>query len=196
MRRLAAPAGAHAGPRWPRTLALALAAAVALALAGCSLLPKADPTAGPGAGTGAVPGPDAGAGSSPGAAQPGTPEIPTVRLITAQTPAVRAYRKQGAQHLYKAYAKQIYKGKIPPLVYAVVVVETDVDAQGNVRLVTYSRTPSHAPEVPPKIAEMIRAASPLPAPGRIGAHTYVDTWLWDKSGRFQLDTLTEGQRSR
>jgi protein TonB len=23
--------------------------------------------------------------------------------------------------------------------------------------------------------------------------TYTDTWLWDKSGRFQLDTLTEGQ---
>jgi len=23
--------------------------------------------------------------------------------------------------------------------------------------------------------------------------TYTDTWLWDKSGNFQLDTLTEGQ---
>jgi periplasmic protein TonB len=22
---------------------------------------------------------------------------------------------------------------------------------------------------------------------------YTDTWLWHKSGRFQLDTLTEGQ---
>jgi protein TonB len=22
---------------------------------------------------------------------------------------------------------------------------------------------------------------------------YVDTWLWDRSGRFQLDTLSEGQ---
>ena len=22
---------------------------------------------------------------------------------------------------------------------------------------------------------------------------YIDTWLWDKSGQFQLDTLTEGQ---
>jgi hypothetical protein len=26
-----------------------------------------------------------------------------------------------------------------------------------------------------------------------GKVTYTDTWLWDKSGRFQLDTLTEGQ---
>jgi len=23
--------------------------------------------------------------------------------------------------------------------------------------------------------------------------TYTETWLWDKSGHFQLDTLTQGQ---
>ena len=175
--------GARAG--LPQTLALA----ASLAVAGCTLLPKADDAPSPGGGA------EPGASTTPGAPA-GAGSVPTVRLITAQTPAVRAYRKQGAQHIYKAYAKQIYKGKIPPLVYAVVVVETDIDAQGNVRLVTYSRTPSHAPEVPPQIAELIRAASPFPAPGKLGAHTYVDTWLWDKSGRFQLDTLTEGQRSR
>jgi periplasmic protein TonB len=27
----------------------------------------------------------------------------------------------------------------------------------------------------------------------MGKVVYTDTWLWDKSGRFQLDTLTEGQ---
>ncbi|RYF81793.1 MAG: hypothetical protein EOO29_09360 [Comamonadaceae bacterium] len=176
--------------RGGRTRALqALALAASLGLAGCTLLPKADDAPGP------PPGTEPGASTTPSAPADAN-AVPTVRLITAQTPAVRAYRKQGAQHIYKAYAKQIYKGKIPPLVYAVVVVETDIDAQGNVRLVTYSRTPSHAPEVPPQIAELIRAASPLPPPGKLGAHTYVDTWLWDKSGRFQLDTLTEGQRSR
>lgn len=161
----------------------ALALAIGLVLSGCTPLPKADPPIGA-------------SGKEAEAAPPGTPSVPTVRLITAQTPAVRAWRKQGAQHIYKTYSKQIFKGKIPPLVYAVVVVETDIDAQGNVTLVTYSRTPSHAPEVPPQIAQMIRAASPFPPPGRLGPHTYVDTWLWDKSGRFQLDTLTEGQRSR
>jgi protein TonB len=61
-------------------------------------------------------------------AAPGSRDVPTVRLITAQTPAVRTYRKTGARHIYKAYANRIYKGKIPPLVYAVVVVETDIDA--------------------------------------------------------------------
>ena len=38
-----------------------------------------------------------------------------------------------------------------------------------------------------------RAAAPYPLPERLGRVTYTDTWLWDKSGRFQLDTLTEGQ---
>jgi periplasmic protein TonB len=31
---------------------------------------------------------------------------------------------------------------------------------------------------------------------QLGSVTYTDTWLWDRSGNFQLDTLTEGQRLR
>ncbi|CAN5874625.1 hypothetical protein BH11PSE13_BH11PSE13_36980 [soil metagenome] len=58
--------------------------------------------------------------------------VPTVRLITQQTPVVKIYRKSAAAHIYKMYPKRIYKGQIPPLVYAVVVVETDVDASGKV----------------------------------------------------------------
>ena len=41
----------------------------------------------------------------------------------------------------------------------------------------------------------VRRAAPFPVPARMGKVTYTETWLWDKSGRFQLDTLTEGQRS-
>ena len=33
----------------------------------------------------------------------------------------------------------------------------------------------------------------VPAPARLGGIRYLDIWLVDKSGRFQLDTLTEGQ---
>ncbi len=117
--------------------------------------------------------------------------------ISAQTPAIKAYRKTGARSIYAKYKDRIFKGKLPPLVYAVAVVETQVDAQGNVKWVAFSRKPEQAPEVPVEIAAMIRMASPLPPPpAGIGEHTYVDTWLWDKSGKFQLDSLTEGQRSR
>lgn len=157
---------------------------LAIALSGCTLLPKAETTETKDA-TPELPAPVT-----------AKSDVPTVRLITSQTPAIKAYRKIAAAHIYKAYPKRIYKGKIPPLVYAVVVVETDIDAQGKVLDVFYSRVPSHAPEVPPKIAELIKATSPLPDPGKLGAHTYVDTWLWDKSGNFQLDSLTLGQRSR
>ena len=135
-----------------------------------------------------------GAGSEAGRAD----EVPpAAETISFQTPAVKAYRKAGANAIYKKYPSRIYPGKIPPLVYAVVVVETHVNSDGTVKEVTFSRTPSHAPEVPPMIAQLVMDAPPLPAPPTgVGAHTYIDTWLWDRSGRFQLDTLTKGQRSR
>jgi periplasmic protein TonB len=125
------------------------------------------------------------------------PSAPPDSTISFQTPAIKAYRKTGAGHIYKKYPSRIYPTKIPPLVYAVVVVETHVEADGRVKRVSFSRTPSHAPEVPPMIAQLITDASPLPAPpASVGAHTYVETWLWDRGGKFQLDTLTKGQRSR
>jgi periplasmic protein TonB len=164
-------------------IALALTAlAAVLGLAGCAGLNPEKKGEAPPATQGAEEGP--------------SDRVANVRLITPQTLAVRAYRRIGASHIYKTYPKRIYKGKIPPLVYAVVVTETEVDATGRVTAVNFSRTPSHAPEVAPKIAELIKGASPLPNPGQLGAHTYVETWLWDRSGQFQLDSLTLGQRSR
>ena len=151
-----------------------------LALGACSTAPK----------PGGAPAPAPGTGHAPAA------DGPVEQFITHQTPAVKAYRKLAAAHIYKTYPRRIYKGKIPPLVYAVVVVETEVDATGKVTRVNFSRTPGHAAEVAPKIATLIRDAAPLPSPGKLGAHTYVDTWLWDRGGNFQLDTLTKGQRSR
>ena len=105
----------------------------------------------------------------------------------------KAYRKDGARHIYATYADQIYKGKLPPLVHAIVVVETELDSGGNVRSVNMIRVPTHAPDVTERVREMIRKASPLPAPTRMGGTRYFEVWLVDKSGRFQLDTLTEGQ---
>jgi hypothetical protein len=170
-----------------RTATIAL---LALSLAACGVFDK-KPADG-----GESPASPGGTATAPDDGPPAKSEVPTVRLITTQTPVVRAYRKIGARHIYTKYAQRIYKGKIPPLVYAVVVVETDIDANGKVTGVTFSRIPSHAPEVPPMIEELIKAASPLPNPGKLGGHTYIDTWLWDKSGKFQLDSLTQGQRSR
>ena len=58
------------------------------------------------------------------------------------------------------------------------------------------RAPAHVPDVMREIERTVRAAAPFPAPMRLGGVTYRDIWLWDRSGNFQLDTLTEGQRLR
>jgi periplasmic protein TonB len=82
------------------------------------------------------------------------------------------------------------------MLYAVGVLNVDLDNRGQVRSLDWMRAPKHAPEVMADIERMVRAAAPFPAPARMGRVTWTDVWLWDKSGRFQLDTLTEGQRSR
>ena len=97
-------------------------------------------------------------------------------------------------HLYAAYGKQIHKGKMPPLLYGVAIIETEIGAAGDVRDVRVVRQPAAA-EVGPWAVAMIKQASPFPAPPQaMGSVKYTEIWLVDKSGRFQLDTLTEGQR--
>lgn len=120
-------------------------------------------------------------------------------LMAAAKPSLaadaKAYRQDGARHLYDAYANRIYRGKLPPLLHAVAVVETVIDEQGQVIEINMIREPSHAPDVTVAVREMIKRAQPLPVPARIsGGVRYVEVWLMDGSGRFQLDTLTEGQR--
>ena len=117
--------------------------------------------------------------------------IPDPRTSSATT--AREYRRDGATHLYAINAKRIYPGKMPPLLHAVGVLQVDINASGAVTALRWMRAPTHAPEVVAEIERSVRSASPFPAPVKLGRVTYTDTWLWDKSGRFQLDTLTEGQ---
>jgi hypothetical protein len=84
---------------------------------------------------------------------------------------------------------------LPPLVYSVMMIETEIDATGQVLAVNVVRKPA-ADEVAPWVIAMIRRAAPFPPPVRMagGKVSYTDIWLVDKSGLFQVDTLTEGQR--
>ncbi len=115
----------------------------------------------------------------------------SARSSGATTP--RAYRQDGASHLYGLNAERIYKGRMPPLLYAVGVMNVEIDRTGRVTKLDWMRAPRHAPEVVAEIERTIQQASPFPAPTRMGKVVYTDTWLWHKSGKFQLDTLTEGQ---
>jgi hypothetical protein len=106
----------------------------------------------------------------------------------------KEYRIDAARHLYKAYAKRIYKGKMPPLLYSVMMVETEIDPAGQVTNVNIIRKPGAA-EVAPWVVSLIKRAAPFPAPAKMGSGArYQEIWLVDKSGMFQVDTLTEGQR--
>lgn len=160
-----------------RKLLLAASTGVAAFLAACSSTPPAPVAAAPGP---ASPGP------SPVAAVP-----PPEKVSVADSP--RAYRRDAASHLYGKNGERIFKGKMPPLLYAVGVLQVEVDKRGQVIGTSWMRAPRHAPEVMAEIERTVRQAAPFPAPVRMGRVTYTDTWLWHKSGRFQLDTLTEGQ---
>jgi hypothetical protein len=128
---------------------------------------------------------------APPVAIPAPAPAPPLRSSNATNP--RAYRADAAHHLYGLNHDRIFKGKLPPLLYAVGVLQVEVDGRGNVHGISWMRAPKHAPEVMAEIERTVRAAAPFPAPARMGKVVYTDTWLWHKSGRFQLDTLTEGQ---
>ncbi len=108
--------------------------------------------------------------------------------------SARAYRQDAAKHLYAQNTARIYQGRLPPMLYAVGTLEVNLGRKGEVRSLHWMRAPRHAPEVIKEIERTVRAAAPFPVASRLGYVTYTDTWLWDKSGKFQLDTLTEGQR--
>lgn len=103
------------------------------------------------------------------------------------------YRLDAARHIYGQNADRIFQGKLPPLLYAIGVLQVELDGQGRVISIDWMRAPTQAPEVIEEIERTVYLASPFPIPARMGHVTYTDTWLWHSSGHFQLDTLTEGQ---
>ena len=155
-----------------------LSAAAAAVVSACKSAPEPTPASPSAPDPSAVIGPIAGSKGS-------------ARSSAATSP--RAYRQDGATHLYGLNAERIYKGRMPPLLYAVGVLNVEIDRIGRVTRLDWMRAPRHAPEVVAEIERTVRKASPFPAPTRLGRVVYTDTWLWHKSGKFQLDTLTEGQ---
>ena len=159
----------------------------------------------PGCGTGPLPGAQAplAAAATPPVAAPNPANVPAAVVQSGATAitetrasgaaTARAYRADAASHVYGLNKDRIWKGRLPPLLYAIGTLQVDLDARGQVRGMNWMRKPSHAPEVVAEIERTVRAAAPYPAPARMGKVVWTDTWLWHKSGQFQLDTLTEGQ---
>ena len=121
---------------------------------------------------------------------PKMPEMQRVSMANNE----REYRLDAARHFYDAYSPRVLRGRLPPLIHAVLVLEMTVDSHGAAKSVRVVRGPSHAPDVTAAVIEMISLASPLPVPSKLGDEVrYTEIWLVHKDGRFQLDSLTEGQ---
>ena len=138
--------------------------------------------------------------SSLGPEQPQAPTTLDMAVSAAQAtspPLYEAssanYRSDLAHHIYRRLPSRIYKGKLPPMLKAVVVVNIHIEPSGQVGHIDWVRVPKHAPEVKQEIERAIIQSAPFPAPSHSKRVLYTETWLLHKSGRFQLDTLTEGQ---
>jgi hypothetical protein len=105
------------------------------------------------------------------------------------------YRLDAARHLYSCYPMRVYRGKLQPLLYGVMMVETEIDATGKVVDIHVVRKPA-ADEVAPWVLAMIRRAAPYPAPVKLAGSSikFTEVFFVDKSGLFQTMSLTEGQR--
>ena len=191
-----APRARTSAYRHPR-LRTALWATLACIVAGCATRPPPPPApvavVKPPAPVPIVVAPVAPPAAPPKPEAPVAVEVVRVPSVVSQAATALDYRSDAAKHLYKKLSDRIFSGKMPPLLQAVGVLQVDIDKHGDVTAVRWMRAPNHAPAVMAEIERSVRAAAPYPAPVKLGQVTYTDTWLWHKSGRFQLDTLSEGQ---
>ena len=185
---------------------LALGALTLSWLSGCSAPPSAKPTTPPGARTSppsttstANQPPVTTHSTAPSPPPNNRPLPPTTQATAVRTPGLsqartpRDYRQDAAKHLYALHHPHIYQGRLPPMLEAVGVLNVDIDPQGAVKRIHWTRAPRHVPQVMKEIERLVQAAAPYPVPQHLRQVTYTDVWLWHKSGKFQLDTLTEGQ---
>jgi hypothetical protein len=137
--------------------------------------------------------------AAPAFAQFKEPAKPAATKPTAQPSAAATdalYRKDASKHLYASFPAHVFKGKLPPLLVGVAIVNTSIDEQGNVTAVDIVRPPAMK-EISPWLEGMIRAAAPYPAPSKLGTPvTWREIFLVEDKARFQTDALTEGQRAK
>ncbi|MBN8487703.1 MAG: hypothetical protein J0M20_08280 [Burkholderiales bacterium] len=120
--------------------------------------------------------------------------LPRPEAPVSGAPDERSYRRDAARMVYEAFPMHVFKGQLPALMHAIAITETDIDDDGRIRAVRLVREPAAAKEVGPWVVGLIRRLERLPVPGQLRGHTWTEVWLVDRSGRFQADSLSEGQR--
>jgi len=126
--------------------------------------------------------------------RPGTRLNPDGARTGIQSPiSPDQYRVRVAEHIYKLNTDKVFQGRMPPLLKAIGVVEIQLNATGDIKNLKWNRAPLQAPEVMQEIERTLRSAAPFPVSAKAESVVFTETWLWHKSGRFQLLSLTEGQ---
>ena len=107
------------------------------------------------------------------------------------------YQKEVATAIVRANADETFRGKLPPLLRSVVVLQVSIDNQGMPARVTMFRSNGFVDLEKSAIAAVYRAA-PYPIPGRslLAGHssiTFTESFLFRNDGRFQVRTVAEEQ---
>lgn len=168
-----------------RLLYTALASTAAV-LAGCGSAPTSQP---------AAPAPIVSA-PSPVPVTPQTlpgPATGTGPRLASRDPALELWKRQAAERIHAANAKQLFEGRPHHLLQGVIVVDVTVDKNGQVTRSKIVRSPGIA-RLDNLVQASLKSASPLPAPPpalvKTGAITYSETWLFTNDSKWRLRTLT------
>jgi protein TonB len=106
------------------------------------------------------------------------------------------YKTQVARHVVEHNPERTYRGTLPPLLPAIVVLRITVDGNGELANVEVQRSRNAAAsEV--ALASM-RRSTPLPQPQQLaqaGQLTFLETFLFADSERYQLRSLAAPQAS-
>ena len=144
------------------------------------------------AGCGALPGGAPGSGEI--AALGPVPEVPGVP--PPDTPA-EAWQMQWAQALQDHQPGKVFEGIPPNPLYAIIVLEVQIDAKGGLRSVRNMRSPPHGAKERDAAIASVRAGGPYPAPPprllKGGVVKFTETWLFDNARKFRLRSLAAPQ---
>jgi protein TonB len=136
----------------------------------------------------------------PAAQRPATPP-PVVVAPTAPAAAYRnidEYKRALANHILAKNAPNIVPGDLQPLLRAVVVLQFNVDRQGNVRNIRTLRTPEAEADTLARRSLSQAGVVPVPPTALLrsdGVLEVTETWLFNNDGRFHLRSLGPKQRS-
>jgi periplasmic protein TonB len=122
--------------------------------------------------------------SAPGAKAP-APAPATARSYGS----VMDYRQAAGNAIYAANASMRSTGTLPALLRAIVVLEVEVDGSGRLAVARIKRGGADSTLDPVALDTLRKTQLPVPSRNllnRRGTVEYMETWFFDKEGKFQL----------